>query len=107
MPIKVELSFGEQSIALPDIEPQGPPTTLSHLDPNKPQIIIVSCNPDDQGGFVYTYDADKSFVIPEHILSGMTEGATMDAVIAPFERYQRDIRTKFGLGTLILAHFER
>lgn len=107
MPIKIELSYGEQIIQMPDVDPSDHPRILSHFDPISPHIVVISCNADDTGGMLYTYAADESFIKPAEELEGMTDGADIEAIIAPNNPYQRDLQTRMGLGVLSLRHFEK
>ncbi len=106
MPIKVELGIQSQLVNLPDIGPKDPPGSFTHLDPEEPCIVVVSCNPDDTGGFVYRGNPDTSQTILNNAVRLMTEEAEVEAVIEQCGSYERELITKFGLGVLILKHYK-
>ncbi len=107
MPIKVELSYNQQVTHIPDVDPLGVPLRITHFDAIKPYIVVVSCNPDDQGGLVYRDEIRKSSQTTDQDMLDLSAVAEIEAVIAPTGLYEREIQTKYGGGLLKLTHFER
>lgn len=106
MPLRVELEIQSHTLNLPDIGPKGPPGSFSHLDPQKPYILVVSCNPDDSGGIVYRADPETSQTILNNAIRLITEEAKIEGVIGEKETYIRELITKQGLVKLTLTHYQ-
>ena len=105
MPLRVELEIQSQKLNLPDIGPNDPPGSFSHLDPKEPHVLVVSCNPDDSGGLVYRGNLETSQTVLNDALRLMTEEADLEGVVGQNGTYERELMTRQGLGKLTLTHY--
>lgn len=104
-PLSIEMKLGEQIVTLPDILP-GVPASLTDVDATKPSIVVISCNPEDNGGIVYRQkpeDTQEVFNRAGRIVSA--DMGDIEAVIGPDGAVDLPIATKFGKATLTIRHY--
>lgn len=104
-PINIKVRVGEKTVSMPDIPP-GIPASLSDVDPSSPSVLVVSCNPDDDGGIVYRQKPDDTLEIlgrALRIIDG--DSGDIEAVIGRNETISIPLHTKFGKAILELRHF--
>ena len=104
-PLSVEMKVGERKVRLPDIFP-GIPISLTDADATNPSIVVVSCNPEDNGGIVYRQkpeDTQEVFNRAGRIISADT--GDIESIIGPDETVDLLITIKFGKATLTITHY--
>lgn len=105
MPIRVDVSFGEEQKArLPDIGPNDPPGSFT----DGRDIILVSCDREDKGGLVI-----RQIGVVAVLLAGgrvrVVEGTgETEAVIPENGSHTLTVKNpKVGLVELTLSHFTK
>jgi hypothetical protein len=110
MPISVGLTINGENLKLPDIGPLDPPGTMTDYNPERPRLIVVSCNALDDGGIVYETRTDNQILLARGLLRVLvddTDSMEISAVLSEKGTYQRDLLTRHGLGHLTLMHYEQ
>jgi len=104
-PLRVEIEIGEKKIKLPDIPP-GIPGSFSDLNTMNPSVLIVSCNPEDNGGIVYRQDpGDTKEVRDNRLRLVHANTGNIETVIGDGEAINLPITTKIGQASLTLTHY--
>lgn len=108
MPIAVEMIINDNFLKLPDIGPFDPPGSFTDYTPDSPRLVVVSCNPFDNGGSVWETGVDNQILLAGGLVRVLTEDRDSMHLAAEIEdsgSYQRDILTRRGLGRLTLQHY--
>lgn len=104
-PLSAEMKVGERNVKLPDILP-GVPISLTDADELNPNIVVVSCNPQDDGGIVYRQRPESTREILNRVFRLIrSDVGDVEAVIGRNETVDLPITTKFGKATLTITHY--
>ena len=109
MPISVELNLNGTELKLPDIGPLDPPGTFTHHDPEHPKLLVISCNPLDDGGLIYTASIHNQILLARGLLRVLVDdrdSIELEAAIGTGGSYERKLLTSHGLGNLMFRHYE-
>jgi len=102
-PIKVEASSGpDDNRRLPDINPGDVPASFS----DGSTTLMISCSKDDKGGFVSRQVGDGGELLFNRIVRAVESFADPEAIIPENGSYVVSIRSKVGLVTLTLTHYQ-
>lgn len=105
MPVRIEVSLGEEVHRLRDSNPHEPPACLTHHDPENPHLVIIFCDSEDIGGRVFRAAPGASVLSPDATTRLMTGEGELEAEIGNHATYERDLVTVHGLGRLVLTHY--
>ena len=104
-PLSVEMKINERKVKLPDILP-GAPISLTDSNELNPRIVVVSCNPEDDGGTVYRQNIEGAQEIFNSIFRLVrSDVGDVEAVIGKNETVDLPVTTKFGKATLTITHY--
>ena len=99
------MKIGEQSKALPDVFP-GRPVRFTDTDDTGARVVVVSCNPEDDGGLIRQQAKQRTrevFNRALRVVSGRTgEG---EVVISEDGSADLPITTKIGRIVLSFQHY--
>jgi len=99
------MKIGEQRKALPDIFP-GRPVRFTDTDDASENIVVVSCNPEDDGGLIHRQAKQRSREIFNRALR-VVAGKTGEGKVVIGEEGSADlpITTKVGRVVLSFQHY--
>lgn len=104
-PLSVEMNIGERHIKLPDVTP-GMPASITDMGDSSPSVLILSCNPEDEGGIVYRQIPEDSYEVFRRTLRVVrSKSGIIEAVIGKDETINLTLTTKVGKATLAVKHY--
>ncbi len=99
------MKIGEQSKALPDVFP-GRPVRFTDTDDTGERVVVVSCNPEDDGGLIHRQAKQRSREIFNRALR-VVGGKKSEGEVIISEDGSADlpITTKVGRIVLSFQHY--